>query len=244
MPDPIPVDTWCAAAPAPLLWIGVLVIALAFPLIPVTVVRLLNVRDTRQEEIRERAMSGAARNAEIDEVAIVTIPGWPSMDEVVYEDEKTGPTPVGFQFKADTVAEDVGSALRSRGVDVQTIPIKELDSVADFEAADAAVFVYPARHGQLPWQLLSFFDEVVEPRVVEYRPPLDGMPAAAIALGDAEADVEAAVTHMARLRERYGFTSLANAGIVDTPDRLKLYEQTLDLTGELLESGDSENAGR
>jgi len=116
-----------ATLPPGFLWAIVVLVTLAFPLVPFFVVRALQISDERKQEIQERVASLPETGA-IDEVVLLTVEDWPSMDEVVYEDASTGPTPVGFEFKADTVAGDVESALKSRGIQVRTMDIREVES--------------------------------------------------------------------------------------------------------------------
>ena len=224
-----------AVLPGPLLWSLTLGIALLLPLLPLAIIRGLQVRDARVERMEQRFDAALPQNGTaVDRVVLLTVADWPSMDEVVYEDASTGPTPVGFEFKADTVAGDIGSALGSRGIEVETADIREVESVEDLDEADLVVVVFPARHEQLPWQLLAFFDEVVEPRVAAYEPALAGIPFAALALGDQAADIEAGLRHIERMEKRYDLTLRGNAGLIDTPDRLALYDRTLGFAEQLL----------
>lgn len=222
------------AFPPSILWTLVVSVALLLPLLPLSIIRYLNVRDTRAEQIERRFTipSGEIRAAE--RVILLTVAGWPSMPGVVYEDASTGPTDAGFEFKAATIAYDIAGALGSRGIEVRTMELVEVETMAELEQADLAVVVYPARHNQLPWQLLAFFDRLIEPAVAAHQPGLGGMPLATIALGDTETDIQSSQQHVQRMQERYGLILVGNAGLVNGPDRLMLYEQALDFAEDVL----------
>jgi len=81
---------------------------------------------------------------------------------------------------------------------------------------------------------LAFFDEVVEPRVASYEPALNKVPLAALALGDKPEDIASSQKHMQQLGQRYKLSILTNAGLIDTPDRLALYDETLGFAESLL----------
>lgn len=224
-----------AAVPTAWLWSLSILIALLMPTLPLVIVRALNVKDSRLEAMEQRLDAAMPQDHGIVKVVLLTVPAWPSMEEVVHTDTSTGPTPVGFDFKADTIAGDINSALTSRGIEVRTTGITDIESIEDLGDANLAAVIFPSRHRQLPWQLLAFFDEVIEPRVSAYESPLQGIPLASLALGDLPEDVAAGRIHIERMKSRYKFVLLTNDGIVDTPDRLALYDQTLAFAEELLE---------
>lgn len=231
--------------PAILQWGAVVGIALLVPILPLVIVRALNIKDTRKTQIEQRTvLTERLRQDNFDSVVLLTVPDWPSMEDVVYEDASTGPTPVGFEFKADTVTEDIGNALSSQGIEVRTMEITDVETIEDLDGADLVAIIYPARHKQLPWKLLAFFDEIIEPRVAAYEPALSGVPFAALALGDTDKDVAAGRQHIQRMVERYGISVRNNDGLVDTPDRLALYERTLDYAESLLPLGKEETPQR
>lgn len=218
-----------------LLWLLVVGLALACPSVPLAFVLLTKVRDTREELLKPMTASLPRITTE-RKILLITVPGWPSMKRVVHVDEASGPTPVGFQFQADEIAKDVSSILKSRGVEVLTMPIDALDGVDRFSDYSTVTFIYPVQHQHLPWELMRFFDETVEARVVEYQPGLRNVPLTGFALGDMQDDVESAVNAMEQLVDRYQLSALANTGIVDTSDRLQLYEETTAFAEELLNS--------
>lgn len=232
------------SVPAAWYWGLSILIALLLPTLPLAIIRSLNVEDTRKEAIENQFDSAIPKNHNINKVVLLTVSGWPSMEEVVYTDTTTGPTPVGFEFNADTIADDIGSALSGRGIEVQNIEISDLENVEDIGDADLAAVIFPTRHRQLPWQLLAFFDEVVEPRVAAYKTPLRGIPIATLALGDLEEDVAEGCAHIERIRSRYNFVLLSNEGIIGTPDRLALYDTTLTFAEGLLQTTLSRGAAK
>ena len=218
-------------------WLLTISLALVAPLAPFFTILALNIRDPRQVAYDAVVDEILEVTSETKNILLLTVSGWPTQAEIVYDDSSVSEsTPIGYEFRAETNVKDIDSLLQERGISVETKDISEVKSLETVSSFDVVGIVYPVRHQDLPWQLVQFFDEQIEPMVARRDAPLPDTRVAGFALGDSEADRDKAIQRFKELTERYDVSLQVSDGMANTTDFIKLYRETADFAKSITQN--------